>query len=71
MVPPRKYKYFYTWNQMQFTDVPASLAGTNKSIGTSTIGAGVSMSALNVSMSGANMNVIDAKHAHDPIVQKL
>lgn len=56
---------------MQFTDVPASLAGTNKSIGTSTIGAGVSMSALNVSMSGANMNVVDAKHAHDPIVQKL
>ena len=30
MVPPRKYRYFFTWNHLMFTD---SSFGTSKSIG--------------------------------------
>lgn len=31
MVPPRRYRYFFTWNNQQFVDT--FLTGTNKSIG--------------------------------------
>lgn len=32
MVPPRKYRYFFTWNNTQYPD--CNLGGTNKSIQT-------------------------------------
>lgn len=32
MVPPKRYRYFFTWNHLQFTDTVQTFATTSKSI---------------------------------------